>query len=332
MSDTLQIFGKTFSNATGIVATDNTDTERTFIRPTGTMTIDENGTYDVSEYASAEVNIETGWAGDQDEPPEITDGKMHIWADIPKNATGELLNMPLRWTQTASNGVEVDWGDGTAPVTYSGTGAANRFHQYAQGGRYEIKISVLNGEIKFDDSTPTTQYWDAIYGSADGIGNYWCHVITGIYCPFEITTIADNFFRSMSALRFLAFPNARLTQINQRLLQSTSNLRTVDLGEKQGTIINILQYAFYYGVLSAPTITIPESVRLINDYAFGARYGISEYHFKPTTPPTLTSASSNIFYNVTSDVKIYVPRGCLSAYRGATNYGYIANYIQEEPT
>ena len=60
MSDTLQIFGKTFSNATGIVATDNTDTERTFIRPTGTMTIDENGTYDVSEYASAEVSVSGG--------------------------------------------------------------------------------------------------------------------------------------------------------------------------------------------------------------------------------------------------------------------------------
>ena len=274
-------------------------------------------------------DIQTAWAGDQNEPPEITDGKMHIWADIPKDATGELLNMPLRWTQTVSNGVEVDWGDGTAPVTYSGTGAANRYHQYAQGGKYEIKISVLNGEIKFDDSS-ATQYWNSIYGNPDGIGNYWCHTITGIYCPFEITTIADSFFRSMTALRFLAFPNARLTQINQRLLQSTNRLCYVDLGEKQGTITTISQYAFYYGAINAPIITIPESVTLIKDYAFGNHYGISEHHFKSKTPPTLTNV--NVFSNNSADAKIYVPKGSLNAYKTATNWSSYSSYIREEPT
>ena len=274
-------------------------------------------------------DIQTAWAGDQDEPPEITDGKMHIWADIPKDATGELLNMPLRWTQTVSNGVEVDWGDGTAPVTYSGTGAANRYHQYAQGGKYEIKISVLNGEIKFDDSS-ATQYWNSIYGNPDGIGNYWCHIITGIYCPFEITTIADSFFRSMLGLRFLAFPNARLTQINQRLLQSASRLCYVDLGEKQGTITTISQYAFYFGAINAPIITIPESVTLIKDYAFGNHYGISEHHFKSKTPPTLTNV--NVFSNNSADAKIYVPKGSLNAYKTATNWSSYSSYIREEPT
>lgn len=272
--------------------------------------------------------IETEWAGDQDKPPEITDGKMHIWADIPKDATGELLNMALRWTQTASNGVEVDWGDGTAPTTYSGTGAANRFHQYVQGGKYEIKISVLNGAIKFDDSSDA-RYWNSIYGYPDGIGNYWCNIITGIYCPFEITTIADSFFRSMSALRFLAFPNARLTQINQHLIRNASNLRTVDLGEKQGTITTISQYAFY-GTRGRVSITVPESVTSIEQYAFGANYAVLEYHFKRTTPPTL--ANTNVFYSIPSDCIIYVPQGSLNAYKTATNWSSYASKMQEEPT
>lgn len=275
--------------------------------------------------------VETVWAGDQDEPPVITDGKMHVWVDIPKDATGEWLNMPLRWTQTASNGVEVDWGDGTAPTTYSGTGAANHFHQYAQGGKYEIKISVLNGEIKFDDSTPTTIGWDAIYGSADKIGNYWCYRIVGIYCPFEITTIADSFFRTMYGLRFLAFPNARLTQINQRLVQNASRLLYIDLGGKQGTITTISQYAFY-GACGLASITIPESVTSIGQYAFGSSWGIDEYHFKRTTPPTIAASGTNIFSNILSGTKIYVPQGSLNAYKTATNWSSVASYIQEEPT
>ena len=273
--------------------------------------------------------IETEWAGCQYEPPEITDGKMHVWVDIPKGATGTWANMPLRWTQTVSNGVEVDWGDGTAPVTYSGTGAANRFHQYAQGGKYEIKISVLNGEIKFDNSTATTQYWDAIYGSADKIGNYWCYRITGIYCPFEITTIADSFFRSMSGLRFLAFPNAKLMQINPYLMHGANTLRYVDLGEKQGTITTISQYAFY-GTRSLTSITIPESVTSIGQYAFASNYGTPEYHFKHTTPPPL--AGTNVFYSILPDTKIYVPQGSLNAYKTATNWSSYSSHMQEEPT
>lgn len=274
-------------------------------------------------------DIQTGWAGDQDKPPEITDGKMHIWVDIPKNATGKWLNMPLRWKQTVSNGVEVDWGDGTAPVTYSGTGAANRFHQYAQGGKYEIKISVLNGEIKFDSSSGGSQSWDAIYGSADDIGNYRCYRITGIYCPFEITTIADSFFRTMYGLRFLAFPNARLTQINQHLVRAAGRLIYIDLGGKQGTITTISQYAFY-GTSSLTLFTIPESVTSIGQYAFGACWGINEFHFKSANPPTLTNA--NAFWHIEPNAKIYVPQGSLNAYKTATNWSSVASYIQEEPT
>ena len=61
--DNLDIFGVTYTNATGIIATDTGDVERTFIRPQGSQTYSANGTYDVTELAQAVVSIPTGTAG-----------------------------------------------------------------------------------------------------------------------------------------------------------------------------------------------------------------------------------------------------------------------------
>ena len=143
MSDTLQIFGKTFSNATGIVATDNTDTERTFIRPTGTMTIDENGTYDVSEYASAEVSV----SGGGDEPiPE--DGKTRIFIHIAEDTPDNRLTFYLRFTASEANNTTVDWGDGVSE-TLGSTTATNYSHKYSQSGHYVFTMTASRGTISF---------------------------------------------------------------------------------------------------------------------------------------------------------------------------------------
>lgn len=60
MSDTLKIFGTTYTNVAGIKATASDDSTKTYIRPEGTITITENGTgIDVSQYASADIAVPT---------------------------------------------------------------------------------------------------------------------------------------------------------------------------------------------------------------------------------------------------------------------------------
>lgn len=60
MSDTLVIGGTTYTGVTGFKATDNNDATKTYIRPDGSLSITTNDTYDVTQYASAVVNVSGG--------------------------------------------------------------------------------------------------------------------------------------------------------------------------------------------------------------------------------------------------------------------------------
>lgn len=58
MTDSLTIFGTTYTGVTGIIATDTNDQDKTYIRPQGTKSITANGTgIDVTGYAAVDVAV-----------------------------------------------------------------------------------------------------------------------------------------------------------------------------------------------------------------------------------------------------------------------------------
>ena len=59
MADTLNVYGVTYAGVTGIKAKDNNDNTLTFVKPAGTLTITEDGTYDCSAYASVVVTTQS---------------------------------------------------------------------------------------------------------------------------------------------------------------------------------------------------------------------------------------------------------------------------------
>lgn len=61
MSDTLKVFGTTYSGVTGFKASDGNNGTLTYIRPQGDKSITANGNnIDVAEYATVSVNVSSG--------------------------------------------------------------------------------------------------------------------------------------------------------------------------------------------------------------------------------------------------------------------------------
>lgn len=61
MSDSLNVFGKVYNNVTGIISTNTSDVDLTFVRPQGTKSITQNGTgIDVASYATVDVSVSGG--------------------------------------------------------------------------------------------------------------------------------------------------------------------------------------------------------------------------------------------------------------------------------
>jgi hypothetical protein len=282
--------------------------------------------------------IETGGGGDE---PIPEDGKTRIWIHIADGTPDSRLTFYLRFTASMANNTTVDWGDGTTE-TLGSTTATNYSHKYPSDGDYVITMTVNSGTISFVGDSD-----NAIYGSSNydkyhnrvkikriifgdkvaSIGDYacrYCSALTSVTIHDSITSIGKYAFNSCYFLAPITIPD-NVTNIGDSAFNSCYSITSITIPDGVTSIgANVFQAC--YGMTS---ITIPDGVTSIGTFAFRYCYSMSEYHFKPTIPPTL--ANSNAFTNIPYDCIIYVPQGSLSAYQTATNWSIYTSHMQEEP-
>ena len=274
------------------------------------------------------------------------DGKTHVLIHLEKGRTSPILGCCPNGT------VDVDWGDGTAHSTLTGTSVTSvkwtPTHNYAAPGDYDI-VLTCSGTMGFYGSSSSNQYSgllryssgvdtrnrvyqnavQAVYcaNSVTSVGTYafqYCYGLSSIIIPDSVTSIDAYAFQYCYSLSSIIIPNS-VSSVGTYTFRNCCSLSSITIPDN---VTNIGTYAFST-CYSLSSIIIPDNVTSIGSSAFNSCYGLAELHFLPTTPPTV--ANTSVFSLLSTDCKIYVPAGSLEAYTTATNYpsSNTYTYIEE---
>ena len=104
-----------------------------------------------------------------------------------------------------------------------------------------------------------------------------------------------------------------------------SNVKSVVIPEGVTMIPN---YCFMY-CYDLETVTIPSTVKHIEKQAFDNCTNLTNITSLATTPPECTG--TDVFVNIPSTCKVYVPAESISAYKAASQWSAFGNRIQAIP-
>ena len=198
------------------------------------------------------------------------------------------------------------------------------FNGYVRKGLfYGLQLETLylgrNLTQKDVSDYPVLHFWDCTKLKMVEFGNYVTEISHGSFygCSSltsvtiaegsKLTSIGGYAFRDCSSLASITIPEG-VTTIGNNTFRNCSSLASVAIAE-DSKLTSIGSEAFM-DCSSLASITIPEGVTSIGNNAF---LGIKELILKPTTHPTLTTASLISDYAV-----IAVPKEAYSDYSTAT--------------
>ncbi len=190
-----------------------------------------------------------------------------------------------------------------------------------------IPSRVTNiGDAAFNGCSSLTSV--AIPSSVTSIGLgafYGCDRLTSIEIPNSVTNIGEIAFYNCSSLTSVAIPSS-VTSIGQGAFSGCIDLTSVEIPSS----ITSIGFEAFMGCISLTSVTIPSSVTSIDYFAFSFCIGLNTIVCNIEKP---LPVSGFVFSNVDkSNCVLYVPAGCVDAYKAADVWSEFENICEIDPT
>jgi hypothetical protein len=153
-----------------------------------------------------------------------------------------------------------------------------------------------------------------------------CSGLISVTIGTSVTTIGSSAFSSCSRLATVNFNARNCTSMgnsSELVFSGCLSLSTLNIGKQVQTIPD---YAFY-NCNYLTSITIPDSVTTIGDFAFTSP-NITEMYIDATIPPQIFN---NTFCNVPNTIPVHVPCGSTENYKTASFWNNFSNIIEVIP-
>jgi hypothetical protein len=148
---------------------------------------------------------------------------------------------------------------------------------------------------------------------------YNCSNLTSIIMPSSVTFIGDSAFSGCSSLTSISIPDG-VTSIGRNAFTGCSSLISITIPDGVTSIGN----STFYGCSSLTSIILPNSITSIGDYTFFGCSILANITINAVIPP---SFDSDLFYNTSSELKIYVPVESVDAYKSIGGWNNYADKI-----
>lgn len=187
------------------------------------------------------------------------DGKTRLYISIDHD---NAKVVPIYIYQSVSNGVEIDWGDGSEVETIGGTGYVTTTHAYDTQGEYVIKLRVTSGDLHFGNNTEA----QGVFGSAA----FAKTILRKAEIGLGITTLGRGAFADCRALKIITIPN-NVTDVAAKAFQNNYALLCVIFGKSFYTSATYL----FYDCTSLRLVSFGKSMECITNSMLRNCYSLS---------------------------------------------------------
>lgn len=230
------------------------------------------------------------------------DDKTHVLIHLEQGRTSPILGCCPNGT------VDVDWGDGTAHDTLTGTSVTSvkwtPRHEYASPGDYDIKLTCTGTMGFYGESTSNCGSALLRHSvSADARNITYENAIQNVRNSSNVTTINTAAFQYCYSLAFINIPKS-VTNIRSNAFRNCYNLMFIGIPDNVTSDAETM-FAFCNRLRFT---SLPNNVTSIGDSALYACYGLCSI----TIPDSVMSIDGNVLYACYSLTSIVIPDSVMS--------------------